>query len=271
MKSMKTIMAIALVFALSDAVFAQSNVTTPPSEDAARKAFAAVIDDGKTDILAIGSFQKIDAQKATGADGITRYSMFVDANVMLLQNAKITTGISVGAAQAMDAVQVVRGSDSENMGQFGDIMDASSGIRALCEKDALKLSGTMEWALYESGWRYSGAKLKAKIVSGGVNCRDATSASQSSASASSAPRQLSQIDHTLLDAVQADYDCPNASQISGVKLVGSGAYGATGRGHSTYEYAVVMSCLPDSPTHQYKARVDESGRLRFVVRTNPPQ
>ena len=239
-----------------------------PSEDAARKVLASRIDHGSTQRLSLGKFEKVDGRTTTGVDGVTRYTMFINAEVAVLDKFSVTTGITpLGTAYPIGEIRV----ETSAKGDVFSQMDAASNtIRAVCQGQLLKLQGTLVWELFESGWRQNDVQVKLAVDTKGIVCKPAGSAEADGANqAVETTAAESALVRDLKFAVQSSTKCDDLGELRNLKRVETGRYAANSRPYYTYAFDVQMICKPDAPFYAFRGRVDYSGQVRFVVQTDP--
>jgi hypothetical protein len=260
-------LAVLLCCAVSLHASAQSGPPRP-SEDAARKALASRIDQGSTRRLSLGKFEKVDGRTTTGADGVTRYTMFIDAEVAVHDKVAVKTGISaVGTNYPIDEIRVeapVKGD------VFSQINAASDTVRSVCQGQRLKLRGILVWELFESGWRHNHAELKLAIEPQGIDCNaTGTVSADRTDQAAGTTAAESALVRDLKSAVRSRAKCDDLGELRNLKRIEVGQYAANARPYYTYAFEVQMRCKPGAPFYAFRGRVDYSGQVRFVVQVDP--
>lgn len=255
---------ICAVAASGDA--AAQSTSAAPTEDSARSFLVSRIDQGNTKRLSLTSFQKVDGRTTTGADGVTRYTMFINADVNVLESASVSTGIAaLGNSYPIGELRVAAPTGGDVFSQLGA---GANMVSSVCAGQILQLEGKLIWELFESGWRRSDVEVKVAIDAKGIDCRTAA-ATSSSGTASAGAAVDTPLTRGLTSAVRSRAQCDQLGELRNLKRVEAGRYGANSRPYYTYEFEVQMLCKPDAPYYGFRGRVDESGRVRFVVQVNP--
>lgn len=259
---------IVLLFAVVSASALAQTPKAPPAEDSARSFLISRIDGGQSARLSLATFEKIDGRTTTGADGVTRYTMFVNAEVAVQESVSVSTGIApLGNSYPVGELRVAGATRGDVFSQ----LDAGANmVSSVCPGQALELEGKLIWELFESGWRRSDMEVKVAVDRKGIDCQSAAATASGSSdqpSESSAPETA--LARDLKSAVRARTECENLGEIRNLKRVEAGRYGANARPYYTYAFDVQMKCHPGEPYYGFRGRVDETGRVRFVVQVNP--
>lgn len=258
---------VLLCVARSTAAIAQSQPPTPTELDA-RNYLTARIDQGQATRLSLASFDKIDGRTTTGADGVTRYTMFINASVGVLEKVSVGTGIAaLGNSYPVSELRVAGATRGDVFSQ----LDAGANmVSTVCAGQSLNLEGTLIWELFESGWRRSDVAVKVAIDAKGIDCSAAASvASGNSGQPASSAAVETPLARDFKSAVRSRAKCDDLGELRNLKRVEAGSYGANARPYYTYSFDVQMNCKPGAPFYGFRGRVDDTGRVRFVVQVNP--
>lgn len=259
---------VIILWAASSSVVMAQTAQSTPDESKGREFLLSRIDQGKSNHLSLARFDKVDGRTTTGADGVTRYTMFINAEVGVLDKVSVSTGIAaLGNSYPVSELKVAGATRGDVFSQ----LDAGANmVSTVCAGQVLKLEGKLTWELFESGWRRSEVAVTVDIDSKGIDC-SAASANDSSATSQSAGSAAAEtpLARDFKSAVRSRTRCNDLGELRNLKRVEVGAYGANARPYYTYSFDLQMNCQPGAPFYGFRGRVDDTGRVRFVVQVSP--